>query len=419
MKIAALFPIGQTEGGCIAAIQEILTREEPGELLQVYLLHGILALGQSPPDPSDVAKHISSVDFGSRVSFQLLAPIDTFDLSAAYPTARATVRSIASERYDRVYVGITGGANPLVASIFHTAMAYLGTEVVPIYAQGKGLETQRTFVAPDIRLAMLTEEAVGMARSGQMRVAAQLAARLPETGEWLFARSCLAALAAWDDFDYARARDTLRRQLRHCAAYEAHPLLSRLADTAARLAAVADRLVNVTAEFRNLQNFEKLASASDWPSKVRECGGLLVADALANASRRLEEGRYTDSVLRSYRAAECATQLRLYEIGIHPAKPAAFAAAFARIGGIVDGDKALGFRAGLDLLKDIGAIACDCIMKNVQDLGQARNSTYLEHGYVRIEKNQAERSLQHAMTVCRHLLGEDTIANWPDLNMHL
>lgn len=339
------------------------------------------------------------------MSFQPLAPIDTFDLSAAYPTARATVRSMASEHYARVYVGITGGTNPLVASIFHTAMAYLGTEVVPIYAQGKGLETQRTFVAPDIRLAVLTEEAVGMARSGQTRVAAQLAARLPETGEWLFARACLAALAAWDDFDYAMARDTLRRQLRHCAAYQAHPLLSRLADTVARLAAVADRLVNMTAEFRNVQNFERLASASGWPSKVRECGGLLVADALANARRRLEEGRYTDSVLRSYRAAECATQLRLYEIGIHPAKTAAFATAFARIGGILDGDKPIAFRAGLDFIDNSGYISCKSIARSVQDLGQTRNSTYLEHGYVRTEQGQAVRCLNHAIMICQHLPG--------------
>jgi len=414
MKVAALFPVGQTEGGCIAAIREILAREES---LNIYLLHGVLAPGQSFPDPSDIAKQIAATDFGCRVSYQLLAPINTFDLSSAYPTARATVRSMAAEHYDRVYVGITGGANPLVASIFHAAMTYLGTEVVPIYAQGKGLTTERTFVAPDIRLAVLAEEAIGMARSGQMRLAAQLAARLPETGEWLFERACLAALAAWDDFDYAKARDTLRRQLRHCAAYQAHPLLSGLADTVARLAAVADRMVNMTVEFRNVQTFEKLASASDWPSRVRECGGLLVADAVANAKRRLEEGRYTDSVLRSYRAAECATQVRLYEIGIHPAKPAAFGAAFSRTGGIVDGDKTLAFRAGLDLLKNIGTITCETIAKNIQDLGQARNTTYLEHGYVRIEQSQAERCLHHAMTICSHLLGEETVANWPDLNM--
>jgi hypothetical protein len=135
--------------------------------------------------------------------------------------------------------------------------------------------------------------------------------------------------------------------------------------------------------------------------------------------RRLEEGRYTDSVLRSYRAAECATQVRLYEIGIHPAKPAAFRAAFARTGGIVDGDKTLAFRAGLDLLKNIGAITCETIATNVQDLGQVRNSTYLEHGYVRIEQTQAERCLHHAMTICLHLLGEDTVATWPDLDMRL
>jgi len=416
MKVAALFPVGQTDGGCLAAIREILAREES---LDIYLLHGVLAPGQGPPDPAGVAKQIAASDFDRRVSCRLLAPINTFDLSSAYPTARATVRAIASEHYDRVYVGITGGANPLVASVFHTVMTYLSTEVVPIYAQGKGLETERIFIAPDIRLDVLTEEALGTARSGQLRVAGQLASRLPDTGDWSFVRVCLGALAAWDDFDYVKARDVLRRQLRYCAGYQSHPLLSGLADTVARLAVVADRVVNITIAFRSVQGFEQRASAPEWPSKVRECGSLLVADVVANARRRLQEGRYTDSALRSYRAAECATQVRLYEIGIHPSKPAAFGEAFARAGGYVDGDKSLAFRAGLDFLRGIGAITYESIAKNVQDLGQMRNNTYLEHGYVRIEQDQAERCLNHALAICQHLLGKETVANWPDLNMRL
>ncbi len=416
MNVAALFPVGTTDGGCIAAIREILTREES---VNVYLLHGVLAPGQAARDPADVAKQVTSAHFGDRVSFRLVDPIDTFDLSSAYRTARATVHRIASEHYDRVYVGITGGANPLVASVFHSAMTYLGTEVVPVYAQAKGLETEKVFVAQDIRLAVLAEQAIATARSGQVRVAAKLAERLPETGEWSFERACLNGLASWDDFDYGKARDTLRRQSRHCAAYRGHTLLSGLADTVSRLAAVADPMVNITADFRKIQSFERLASTPDWPSRVRECGSLLVADAVSNAKRRLYEGRYADSVLRSYRAAECATQVRLYEIGIHPAKPAAFGTAFARISGSVDGAQPIAFRIGLDLLKTVGVITCQPIAKAVQDLGQTRNSTYLEHGYVRIEQHQAERCLQHAMAICSHLLGEETVAHWPDLNMHL
>jgi hypothetical protein len=416
MKVAALFPVGQTEGGCLAAIREILSREES---LNVYLLHGLLAPGQKPPEPSEVAKSIAATDFGSRVVFRQIAPINTFDLSSAYPTARATVAHIDAEHYDRVYVGITGGANPLVASIFHSAMTYLGTEVVPVYAQAKGLETEKVFVAPDIRLAALAEQAIATARSGQIRVAAKLAERLPETGEWSFQRACLDALASWDDFDYAKARHTLRRQLRHCAAYRGHSLLSGLADTVSRLAAVADRMVKVTVAFRKIHGFARLASAPDWASRVRECGSLLVADALANAKRRFEEARYTDSVLRSYRAAECATQVRLYEIGIHPSKPAAFGEALARLAPTVDGDRNLAFRSGLDLLRNIGAVACESIAKSVQDLSQMRNNAYLEHGYVRIDQDQSKRCLRHAVTICQHLLGEDAIANSPDLNMRL
>jgi len=416
MKTAALFPVGTTAGGCISAIRGVLSREES---LEVFILHGVLAPGQGPPDPADMAREIKGTDFGHPVSWKLTAPIDTFDLSSAYQTARETVRTIATERYDRVYVGITGGANPLVASVFHAALTYLDAEVVPIYVQGKGLTTERTFFAPDLRLSVLAEEAIAIARSGQTRVAAQLAARLPDSSPGLFVKVCLAALADWDDFDYARARDALRRQQRHCDGYRSDVLLAPLADTVARLALVVGRMVKTTVEFRDLQNFEKLASASGWSRKVRECGGLLVLDALNNARRRLQEGRYTDSVLRSYRAAECATQVRLYEMGIHPAKPSAFEKAFAQTGGIIEADKPIAFARGLALLQNAGQITLDEIAESVQDLGQTRNSTYLEHGYVRIQRGQAERCLNHAETICQHLLEAAIVATWPDLSMKL
>jgi HEPN domain-containing protein len=414
MRVAGLFPVGQTEGGCLAAIRKILEGEES---LEAYLLHGELAPGQKPPDPEEVARRISMEDFGGRVRYREVAAIDTFDLSGAYSKARAVVGALAKERYDRVYVGITGGTNPLVASVFHTALSYVEGEVVPIYAQGKGQTTERVYVAPDIRLAALGEEAMRVARSGQLRVAARLAERMPEGGKWGFARACLAALAAWDDFDYEGARDTLRRQARHCGAYERDALLGPLADSVARLARVADGMVGITHNFRDEQGLGKRAAAPGWAGKVREFGGLLVADALANARRRYQEGRYTDAVLRCYRAGECAVQVRLYEMGIDPAKPEANKAAPGRIEDTGDGAKPLTFWKGLNELAERGAIRRERIEKNVQDLSQTRNKTYLEHGYVRIRREQAERCLEYAKAVVEELLGAETVAAWPDLEM--
>jgi hypothetical protein len=418
VKAAAVFPVGQTEGGCVAGIREILRREAPlAEPLRVYLLHGVLAVGQAPPAPGEVARRVASTDFGHAVEYPLIAPVDSFDLEAAYATAREAMGQIAAARYDRVYVGITGGANPLVASVFHTAVTYLEAEVVPIYAQGRGLATQRTFVAADLRLGVLAERVMEAARRGQMRLAAQLAERLPNEGKWGFLRAGTEALAAWDDFDYPAARDIVRRQERHCAAYGTDRLVSPLADVVRRLAAVADRMVRIMETFRNEPGFEKAVSAADWPAHARKDGGLLVADVMANARRRLAEGRYTDSVLRAYRGAECATQVRLYEACLHPGRPNACRRAFEQAREHLKDEGPIAFRAGLYLLRDVSGLSCEAIERNVQDLGQTRNKTFLEHGYTRVRRDQAERCLEHAMAICRHILGEDEVRAWPDLDI--
>lgn len=99
------------------------------------------------------------------------------------------------------------------------------------------------------------------------------------------------------------------------------------------------------------QNFSAKAVNAHWAETVSDSGLLLAADALANAQRRIVEGRFTDSVLRSYRAAECATQMRLLAIGIHPAKVDACPSAYERYRTTDPPDiGALAFNSGLRFL---------------------------------------------------------------------
>jgi hypothetical protein len=304
------------------------------------------------------------------------------------------------------------------ASLFQTAMAYLRSEIVPMYVQARGAVWQRNFVASDVRDRVIAEEALLSARSGQIRIAARLAERLPSNGPWKFLRASLAGLAYWDDFDYARARNELQQQARKCGEYVQHPLLASASDTVARLASNAGPMSSLTKEIRGQNNFGVTATSAGWTQRVSEAGKLLVADALANAQRRIVEGRFTDSVLRSYRAAECATQMRLLAIGIHPSRPDACQTAFQQyFPADALGGREIAFKEGLRLLESAGQISLAPIDKEVRDLGRTRNYTYLEHGYERVQSAQADRCFQESLAICQYLLGTEISQMWRRFEM--
>jgi hypothetical protein len=169
---------------------------------------------------------------------------------------------------------------------------------------------------------------------------------------------------------------------------------------------------------RDQQDFDVTATSAGWPQHVSETGMLLVADALANAQRRIVEGRFTDSVLRSYRAAECATQMRLLAIGIHPSRPDACQTAFERYHPAnATGGGELAFKAGLLFLEAVGQLCLAPVETYVRNLGNTRNHTYLEHGYDRVQPGQAKRCFEWALAICGHLLGPDIGQTWQRFEM--
>lgn len=287
-----------------------------------------------------------------------------------------------------------------------------------MYVQARGCTWQRNFVASEVRDRVTAEEALSSARSGQVKIAARLAERLPSAGPWKFLRASLTALAYWDDFDYSQARQTLEHQARKAGEFAQDPLLAPVADTVARLAAVAGKMAGFAKEIGGTQNFGATAKDVNWPNKVLREGILLVADALANAQRRIREGRFTDSVLRSYRAAECATQMRLLAIGIHPSRPDACQTAYERYyPANSSGAGEMAFNSGLRFLDSVGQIEFAPIEDHVKRLGRSRNYTYLEHGYERVQSDQGHRCFDWSLSICQHLLGEEIGKTWLCLEM--
>jgi hypothetical protein len=414
MKVAAVFPIGTSDGGCPVAIAEILKREAS---VEVHLLYG-KRVAPDAPDPKDIAEQIKESIRDQRVSWASCQPVEPFDLSEAYTQVRVLVAGIAGRNYDRVYVGITGATNPVVTSLFQTAMAYLSCQVLPIYVQARGTALVQHFLASDLRDRVTAEGALSTARSGQVRVAARLAERLPSEDQWKFLRSSLAALAQWDDFDYSQARQTLEHQARKAAVYAQRPLLAPVADTVSRLAPNASDMAAFAKQICDQQNFSAAATSEGWSDRVSRTGMLLVADALANAQRRIVEGRFTDSVLRSYRAAECATQMRLLAIGIHPSRPDACQTAYKRYRAAdAPGGGEMAFKAGLQFLASARQIDFAPIEEDVIKLGSTRNHTYLEHGYERVQLGQAQRCFERSQSICQHLLGADIKQEWQSFEM--
>jgi hypothetical protein len=414
MKVAALFPIGTSDGGCPVAIGEIL-KEEPA--IDVYLLYGTRGAADAP-DPKDFVARIVEAVTDKRVTWAGNQEVEPFRFSEAYLQIRAFVASIAEKQYDRVWVGITGGSNPVVTSLFQTAMAYLACQVVPIYVQARGTTPVQHFVASEARDSVVAEEVLGTARAGQVRVAARLAERLPLEGNWKVLRRAVEALAYWDDFDYDGAAHELKMPARKAGDLAGNALLVPLAGTVSRLAAEADEMSAFAKKIRDTQGFDSAAMGPEWGDRVARAGVLLVGDVLANAQRRIVEGRFTDSVLRSYRAAECATQMRLLALGIHPARTDACQTAYLRYQAHLAAEAGgMAFNDGLKFLGSIGAINLDPIRGDVAKLSSARNYTYLEHGYVRVEPSQAARCFDMALSICEHLLGAGVRDAWPRFEM--
>jgi hypothetical protein len=414
MRVAALFPIGTSDGGCPVAIAEILKDEVS---LEVHILYGKRAAPDAV-DPKDVVERIQESISDQRVTWAGCHLVEPFNLSEAYTQIRTFVAGIAERDYDRVYVGITGATNPVVTSLFQTAMAYLSCHVLPICVQARGTVSVQHFLASDIRDRVTAEEALSTARCGQIRVAARLAERLPPDGHWKFLRSSITALAHWDDFDYSQARQTLEHQARKAGEYSRHPLLALVADTVTRIAAGGGQMSAFAKEICDQANFGVTTTSAGWAERVSGTGLLLVADALANAQRRIVEGRFTDSVLRSYRAAECATQMRLLAIGIHPSRPDAFQVAYERYRTTdAVGGGELAFRAGLEFLESAGQLDLTPIKEHVRNLGNTRNHTYLEHGYDRVVSGQAQRCFEWSLSICQHLLGPDIRQTWQRFEM--
>jgi hypothetical protein len=104
--------------------------------------------------------------------------------------------------------------------------------------------------------------------------------------------------------------------------------------------------------------------------------------------------------------------------GIHPSRPDACQSAFRQYFPTdVPGGRPIPFKDGLWLLESFGQLTLAPIEDKVNNLASTRNDTYLEHGYVRVEPDQAQRCFERSMMICQHLLGAEIGQLWRRFEM--
>src|SRR5262249_35929704 len=122
MKVAAIFPVGTSVGGAPDAIKHILETEPA---LDVYLLPGKPGDAEDAKDPRLFVNEIRNKISTPNVHWIDCEAVEAYDLAESYRRIREWIAAFAGHDYERVYVGITGGTNPMNASLFQAAMAYL------------------------------------------------------------------------------------------------------------------------------------------------------------------------------------------------------------------------------------------------------------------------------------------------------
>jgi len=407
---AVVITVGQTADPIVAAIEE--AHREGAREVTVFLLYGRPFPGQKP-SPFDVAVAAQQRCEALGVSARTCEVADPEDIDVCLREARRVFGEVADA--ERVIVNFTGGTKALSAAVVHAALtAELSGALVLDYTGGHVRDEHGRVLRDAMRIVRsertATEERVRQvvqsARRSHYREARFLCQALPDRGRARFVKKAIEALFLWDEFDYEEANRIVQRLQETARSLEDEPLLSPLARFVVRFGEVSRRLARLLPELRRAQD----GHALNMEASAQDDLPLLVADALENSRRRLDEERFTESVLRAYRAIESAVQVQLLRQGVNPWRPHWDALApdvrqryLERLGATRE-PPSLALRTGLELLQALGLELSPDVHRHLQDVQQARNLSYLEHGYRRLDRSDAQRVHEHAGAICEAIL---------------
>lgn len=408
MKTVLVITVGGTADPIMKAVEEVCRESRE---VTVFLLYGRPFPGQKA-SPFEVANEAKQKGEEGGVAVRLFEAADPEDVNACLSVARDIFREAADA--ERVIVNFTGGTKVLSAAAVHAALTEpLSGSLVLDYTGGALRDPHGRVLRDAMRVVRsertatdeILQQVLERLKRADYRAACLLGERLPDLGRGGFVKEAAVALYLWDEFDYESSVRILRRLYEPAKVLSDDEHLSRLTALAIRLLEPGNRLCALLPVLRQARQGQVPVSsvAGHFP--------LLVADALENASRRLDERRATDSVLRSYRAVEVAVQSRVLQNGINPWRPDWQAVEEQTMQGYLDllnatqPPKDLALSTGLTLLEALGQALSEEKKRGLDDLRQSRNHSYLEHGYQRLKVEDAWRLNGYAVSLCEDLLG--------------
>ncbi|MCS6815832.1 MAG: TIGR02710 family CRISPR-associated CARF protein [Blastocatellia bacterium] len=402
-----ILTVGGTADPIVKAVEEV-----KDEAAVVLLLYGRPFPGQKP-SPFDVAAEAQQKCEALGIPVETREVADPEDIDVCLAEARRIFSESKVVEAERVIVNFTGGTKALSAAVVHAALTAELSGRLELDYTGGGMRDEYGRVVREAMRVVRSErtateerlqQALQNARRSSYREARFLCRTLPDRGRAEFVKQAIEALWHWDEFDYEAANQIIQRLQGPARTLEDNELLAPLARVLIRMGEPSRRLARLLPKLRNAQNGQPFEGAA------QEDLLLLVADVLENSRRRLEEGRNTDSVLRAYRAVESAVQAQLLDRGINPWHPRwddlseSVRRRFLELLNATREPRNLTLSTGLALLEALGQSLDPDMRKRLEDIQQARNFSYLEHGYLHLDQQRAERVHQYAGQVCEAIL---------------
>lgn len=315
----------------------------------------------------------------------------------------------------KVIIDITGGTKIMSAAALHTFLTSFFGEFYIEYIGGskrdeygrvlKESMTERVTFSYKTRIL----EIIRAVENYEFNIAVKLSEKFPDTTQGRFLKNACLSLLLWDNFEYKQAFEKIKGETYNLAKiYQENDGYGRIPEIIIKLVRNAKRIIDTVNILNKAQNGENIKINSNEAF-------LLVADILANTERRFFASNFSECVLRSYRSVEASLQIKLLELGINPWKP-------ENIEKFIDVNKFLEATSLKEIPDKFSLNHCFVFMKlfdsefekieeDLKYIQQIRNYSFLEHGYMSVSKEKAEKCLKYAKEITSKIIGIQDIEN--------
>lgn len=409
-KVTLILTVGISDEPIIKSIEKQFKQFHDSD---IYLLYGAAFPGQYP-DPMAISQRCreKAIELGvNNISVKEISMPE--DLSKCIEEIRNVFDAIET---DLLIVNFTGGSKPMASALVHVALSGLYTgEVVLDYVGGKVRDENGRVIRKSMEITRkeqtyfdeLCNQILNNLKTYKYSKAKSLAEQLPEKGQGFYVKGLTNFLNYWDKFLYEEAMGEMRKIASIAQTYHYDHMLCNFSKIIEKM---SPYVVQVTGLIRKLKRHDAQEHYMKDDIAIHR---ILVADTVENSHRRLFNNNPQDSVLRIYRAIEVSIHLKLFEMKINPANKKTFEQLdkhekdkFFKLSGLSSVPSFLALFSGLAMCKTHGLEISTETEAVIKDIANARNNSYLEHGYNKITIDQAESLFQKSNMVISSIIGD-------------